>query len=70
MNRMTLLGIVVAAGALLTAAPAHAGPVQWCDPASPLYDATICYNDGPHRGYGCDPYAPAYDPDYCAAQRR
>jgi hypothetical protein len=60
--------IVLAAAAILTA-PATAGPVQWCDPASPLYDATICYNESPHGGYGCDPYGPAYDPNYCAAQR-
>ena len=50
--------------------PAHAGPIQWCDPASPLFDPTICYNESPGGGYSCDPFGPAYNADYCAAQGR
>ena len=55
----------------LALASAHAGPIQWCDLASPPFDPTICYNESPphHGGYSCDPYGPAYDPNYCAAQR-
>jgi hypothetical protein len=68
--RFALAALLCAAATFSTPAPAHAGPVQWCDPASPLYDATLCYNEsGPHRGYACDPYGPAYDPNYCAAQQ-
>jgi hypothetical protein len=45
------------------------GPIQWCDPASPLFDPTVCYNDGgPHSGYACDSFSDAYNADYCAAQ--
>jgi len=70
MRAVATSAAVVCALFAASAAPAHAGPVHWCDPASPLYDATVCYNEsGPHRGYGCDPYGPAYDPNYCAAQR-
>ena len=70
----TVRNIVIAAAFLaapfLALPPAHAGPIQWCDPASPLFDPTICYNESPrHGGYSCDPYGPAYDPNYCAAQR-
>ncbi len=55
--------------AIVFSAPASAGPIQWCDPASPLFDPTVCYNS-PHRGgYSCDPFGPAYDPNFCAAQR-
>ncbi|MDI3314500.1 MAG: hypothetical protein QJR12_09525 [Mycobacterium sp.] len=58
--------------ALAAAAVLHAsthGPIQWCDPASPLFDPIICYNESPPRsGYSCDPFGPAYDPNYCAAQ--
>ena len=66
----TAVAAVCVATAVMFGIPAPAGPIQWCDPASPLYDAAVCYNEsGPHRGYSCDPYGPAYDPDYCAAQR-
>jgi hypothetical protein len=59
---------IVLAAAVIFSTPARAGPVQWCDPASPLFDPSTCYNEsGPHRGYGCDPFGPAYDPNYCAA---
>jgi hypothetical protein len=40
-----------------------------CDPASPLFDATLCYRSGHGGGYSCDPYGDAYDPNYCASQR-
>jgi hypothetical protein len=59
----------LAIAAVVFSAPALAGPVQWCDPASPLFDSTLCYNESPHGGYGCDPLWSAYDPNYCAAQR-
>jgi hypothetical protein len=45
-----------------------AGPIQWCNPSSPLFDPYICYNETPHGGIACDPNGPAYDPNYCAAQ--
>jgi hypothetical protein len=68
--RAVLVALLCVAGAAVSAPAAHASPVQWCDPASPLFDPTLCYNEsGPHRGYSCDPYGPAYDPNYCAAQR-
>lgn len=54
----------------LSVVVAPEGPVQWCDPASPLFDPTICYNTSPGAGQGCDPFGPAYDPDYCAARSR
>lgn len=57
------------AAPFLALPPARTGPIQWCDPASPLFDPTVCYNESPHGGYCCDPYGPAYDPNYCAAQR-
>jgi hypothetical protein len=34
--------IVLAAAAIFSAPAAHAGPVQRCDPASPLFDPTLC----------------------------
>jgi hypothetical protein len=39
--------------------PAQA--IQWCDPSSPLYDPTVCYNETHRGGYSCDPYGPAYN---------
>jgi hypothetical protein len=67
-----LLGKWFTPAANIAVSPAQAGPIQWCDPASPLFDPTICYNEAPSTGgsYACDPFGPAYDPDYCAAQNR
>jgi hypothetical protein len=65
---MNLVAAVLLAAHL--AVPAPSGPVQWCNPASPLFDPVICYNEHPSRSVACDPYGPAYDPDYCAASGR
>ncbi|BBZ44829.1 hypothetical protein [Mycobacterium parmense] len=64
---------MVIAAFLVAAFPAppaaHAGPIQWCDPASSLFDPTICYSDSHERGgKSRDPFGPVYDPDYCAAK--
>jgi hypothetical protein len=64
---MNLVAAVLLAAHLV---PAPSGPVQWCDPASPLFDPVICYNEHPGHGTACDPFGPAYDPDYCAASGR
>jgi hypothetical protein len=54
--RFALAALLCVAGAAVSAPAAHAGPIQFCDPASRLFDPTICYNEGgPHRGYACDP---------------
>ncbi|MEY8017006.1 hypothetical protein [Mycobacterium servetii] len=66
-----LCGLAAAAALIgvIPMPPAHAGPVQWCDPSSPLFDPTICYNESPSTGsYACDPYGPAYNANYCASQ--
>jgi hypothetical protein len=66
-----VVGCALSAANVAIGPPAHAGPIQWCDPASPLFDPTICYNESPSTGsYACDPFGPAYDPTYCAAQDR
>ena len=74
-----LFSVAITVAAIAAAVPAQAdphhivgpqGPVQWCNPASPLFDPTICYNESPHGGYACDPYGPAYDPNYCATQSK
>ncbi|MFY2861697.1 hypothetical protein ACOJVU_18620 [Mycobacterium sp. THU-M104] len=65
-----VIGCALTAAMVAVSPPAHAGPIQWCDPSSPLFDPTICYNESPGGGYSCDPFGPAYDPNYCAAQSR
>jgi|GEM_PF-4256867 len=65
-----VIGCALCAAAAVASPPTHAGPVQWCNPASPLFDPTICYNESPPGGYSCDPFGPAYDPNYCATQNR
>jgi len=72
--RVSVIAAVIGcalSAATVAVSPAQAGPIQWCDPASPLFDPTICYNESPSTGsFACDPFGPAYDPDYCATQDR
>lgn len=65
-----VIGCALSAAAVTVSPPAQAGPVQWCDPAAPLFDPTVCADESPGGGYSCDPFGPAYDPNYCAAQSR
>jgi hypothetical protein len=65
-----VVGCTLSATTAALSPPAHAGPIRWCDPSSPLFDPTICHNEEPGGGYSCDPTGPAYDANYCAAQGR
>lgn len=72
MKMLRALRFTLAAAVVLTVCvvAVPAGPITWCDPASPLFDPVICADRSPHGGYGCDPFGPVYNPDYCAAQSR
>ena len=62
-------GLIYRGHAKTITVPAHAGAVQWCDPASSLFDARIYDDDSHGGGYVCDPYGPAYGADI-GCQRR
>jgi hypothetical protein len=75
---MSRLTASVAVGCALFAAgvgvwptTAHADDIARCNPASPLFDARLCYYGPNHHGnYSCDPYGDAYNSDYCAGTSR
>lgn len=71
MIKRLVIAAAIAASAVINAAPAHAGPMEWCNPSSPTFDPYVCFGEQPGGALPlvCDPNVNGYDPYYCAASQ-